>query len=69
MSVPVKELQGFKKVSLELGEKKTVEFSLNHENLFLFNRFMEPVVEPGMFEVMIGSSCEDIKQKENFEIK
>jgi len=69
MSVPVKELQGFKKVSLEPGEKKAVEFSLNHENLFLFNRFMEPVVEPGMFEVMIGSSCEDIKQKGSFEIK
>ena len=69
MSVPVKELQGFKKVSLEPGEKKTVEFSLNHENLFLFNRFMEPVVEPGVFEVMIGSSCEDIHQKGSFEIK
>ncbi len=69
MSVPVKELQGFKKISLQPGEKKTVEFILNHENLFLFNRFMEPVVEPGMFEVMVGSSSEDIKQKENFEIK
>ena len=69
ISVPVKELQGFKKVSLEPGEKKTVNFSLNHENLALYNRFMEFVVEPGMFEVMVGSSCEDIHQKGVFEIK
>ena len=69
MSVPVKELQGFKKVSLEPGEKKTVKFSLNHENLMLFDKYVEPVVEPGVFEVMVGSSSEDIRQKGSFEIK
>ena len=69
ISVPVKELQGFKKISLEPGEMKTVEFRLNHDNLALYNRFMEFVVEPGRFDVLVGSSSKDIKLKGSFEVK
>jgi beta-glucosidase len=66
---PVKELKGFKKVKLEPGETEHVEFILNHESLALYNRFMECVVEPGTFEVMVGSSSEDIRQTGRFEVK
>ena len=69
ISVPAIELQGFKKVSLKPGEKKTVKFKLNYENLGLYNRFLEYVVEPGKFEVLIGSSCEDIRVKSSFSVK
>ncbi len=69
ISVPAIELQGFKKVSLKPGEKKTVKFKLNYENLGLYNRFLEFVVEPGKFEVLIGSSCEDIRVKSSFSVK
>ncbi len=69
VTVPIKELQGFEKVPLNPGEKKTVEFKLNHENLALYNRVMELVVEPGVFDVMVGSSSKDIRLNGNFVVK
>ena len=69
MSRPVKELKGFEKLSLAAGEKKTVKFRLGPEQLSFLNRNLERVVEPGMFEVMIGSSCENIHLKGTFEVK
>ncbi len=69
VTVPVKELKGFEKVSLEPGEKKSVEFRLTHDDLALFNRNMEFVTEPGIFEVMAGSSSNDIRLKGLFELK
>lgn len=69
VTVPVKELKGFKKIMLEPGEQKTVEFRLNHDDLTLYNKSMELVVEPGTFEVMVGSSSEDIRLKGEFDEK
>jgi len=68
-SKPVKELKGYEKISLEPGEKKTVKLKLSPEELSLFDRDMNFVVEPGTFEVMIGSSSQDIKLKGQFEVK
>jgi len=68
MSTPVKELKGFEKISLAPGDKKTVSFELKPGHLSFLNKYMEPVVEPGTFEVMIGSSSEDIRLKGEFEI-
>ena len=69
VTVPVKELKGFEKISLAPGEKKTVEFRLTHDDLALYNRNMEFVTEPGIFEVMAGSSSADIRLKGKFELK
>jgi beta-glucosidase len=69
MSRPVRELKGFEKISLAAGEKKTVRFKLTPEHLSFLDRNLEPVVEPGMFEVMIGSSSQDIRLKGEFEVK
>ena len=49
VTVPVKELKGFRKIMLEPGEQKTVDFKLNHDDLSLYNKSMELVVEPGDF--------------------
>jgi len=68
-SRPVKELKGYEKISLEPGEKKTVTLKLFPEDLSLFNRDMHFVVEPGSFQVMIGSSSNDIRLKGEFEVK
>ena len=69
VTTPVKELKGFEKVKLSSGEQKTVMFTLTPEHLSLLDRNLECVVEPGTFDVMIGSSSEDIRLTGNFDIK
>ncbi len=56
---PVKQLRGFKRVSLEPGQKMTVEFTLRPDDLSLIDFNMNKVVEPGLFDVMVGSSSAD----------
>src|SRR5450631_114040 len=53
---PVKELRGFKRVSLEPGQKITVDFTLAPEDLSLIDVNMNHVVEPGTFDLMVGAS-------------
>ena len=69
VSTPVKELKGFSRISLNPGETKNVTFILLPEDLSLFDRNMNEVVEPGIFEVMVGSSSNDIRLKGKFEVK
>ena len=66
ITTPVIELKGFRKVILNPGETKSVEFTLSPYDLSLLNYHLERVVEPGEFEVMIGHSCEDIRLKGSF---
>ncbi len=54
---PVKELKGFKKISLEPGETKTVEFTVDFDALKFYNQKMEFVAEPGEFKVAVGTDC------------
>jgi beta-glucosidase len=53
---PVKQLRGFKRVSLEPGQKVTVEFPISPADLSLIDVNMNRVVEPGTFDVMVGPS-------------
>jgi len=62
------DLRGFERVSLEPGEKKTVEFTLHPDDLAILDKNMNWTVEPGKFQVMIGASSEDIKLKKEFEV-
>ncbi|MEO8110938.1 MAG: glycoside hydrolase family 3 N-terminal domain-containing protein [Ginsengibacter sp.] len=62
------QLRGFERIPLQPGEKKTVKFTLRPDDLALLDKEMHWVVEPGTFEVMIGSSSEDIKLKQDFVI-
>lgn len=61
-------LRGFDRIHLKPGETKKVEFVLTSQDLGLWNRHNEFVVEPGFFEVRIGASSKDIRLKERFEI-
>ncbi|MCS7105081.1 MAG: beta-glucosidase BglX [Thermofilaceae archaeon] len=65
---PVKELKGFKRVTLKPGEKKRIVFNLPTELLAFYDREMNYFVEAGDYEVMIGSSSEDIRLKGRFTI-
>jgi beta-glucosidase len=67
MTRPVKELKGFQRVTLQPGEKKTVDFTLGPEQMGFYNREMRLVVEPGEFKVMVGSSSVDVIEK-RFEV-
>ncbi|WBM72836.1 beta-glucosidase BglX [Buttiauxella sp. WJP83] len=68
MSRPVKELKGFKKVSLKPGETQTVSFPIDVEALKFWNAQMKHVAEPGKFNVFIGLDSARVKQGE-FELK
>jgi beta-glucosidase len=57
---PVKELRGFRRVTLAPGETKTVEFSLGFSELAFLNRDMRRVVEPGSFKIMVGGNSKDL---------
>jgi beta-glucosidase len=61
-------LRGFERISLKPGETKEVQFTLTSQDLGLWNRHDEFVVEPGFFEVRIGASSQDVRLKERFEI-
>ena len=56
---PLKELKGFRKVSLEPGETKTVRLDITPESLEFYDIGMKYVVEPGDFEIMVGNSSRD----------
>jgi beta-glucosidase len=65
---PVKELKGFQRITLQPGEKKTVQFKLTSRELGFYDREMRFVVEPGAVKVMVGSSSEDLIEA-TFEIE
>jgi beta-glucosidase len=52
--VPIRSLQGFKRVLLEPGELKTVTFTLTPRQLSLIDAEWQRVVEPGVFEISVG---------------
>ncbi|MBN2102729.1 glycoside hydrolase family 3 C-terminal domain-containing protein [bacterium] len=56
---PVRELKGFKRITLQPGEMQTVTLNINPEHLAFYNHDMDFVVEPGEFEIMVGSSSRD----------
>jgi beta-glucosidase len=56
---PVKELKDFKRVFLEPGETKIVEFEITPEKLAFYDINMDFRVEPGQFTLFIGNSSRD----------
>jgi beta-glucosidase len=69
VTTPLKELKAFARVELAPGERRTVELDLHYDQLALVNAEVETVVEPGTFEVMVGSSSRDEDLlKDRFEV-
>ncbi len=56
---PVKELKGFEKYSLKPGESKSVTFTLTEKELGFYNNQGHFMVEPGSFDVMIGTNSQN----------
>ncbi len=56
---PVKELKGFKRITLKPGQTETVSLPVTPDHLAFHNIDMKFVVEPGEFEIMVGNSSRD----------
>jgi len=65
---PIKELKGFKRVTLNPGEEREIAFTLFADQLAFYDRYMRLVVEPGTYKVMVGGSSEDIRLTGEFRI-
>ncbi|WP_299551727.1 glycoside hydrolase family 3 C-terminal domain-containing protein [Seonamhaeicola sp.] len=58
---PNKRLKRFKKVDVKSGETKVIEFTLNNEDFQFWDEAVKGWnIEPGDFEIQVGSSSEDI---------
>lgn len=67
---PLKELKAFSKAFLKSGETKLVEFNLPIKDLAFYNdKTQKWDLEPGKFNVLVGSSSDDIRQKVSIEVK
>jgi beta-glucosidase len=69
VTTPVKVLKEFKKVEIRPSELVTVSFSIPLEELGLWDKEMKYVIEPGEFEIMVGSSSNDIRLRTTIAIK
>ena len=58
---PVKELRGFQRIHLKAGEQRRVTFCIDREQLQYLNAQGEPVLESGLFDIMIGGNSDDTK--------
>jgi beta-glucosidase len=58
---PVRELRGFRRVTLQPGGAQTVTFTLTPESFAFWNIDMRRVVEPGAFEIMVGPNSVDLQ--------
>ncbi len=61
---PVKELKGFKRISLKVDEEKTVSFNITVDDLRFYTKNMKYEAEPGEFKVYIGNSSDNVKEAE-----
>ena len=63
------QLRGFERISLLPEEKKTLTFIIHPDDLALLDKDMKWKVEPGQFEVLIGSSSTDIRLRKTFTVQ
>jgi beta-glucosidase len=55
---PVKELKGFKRISLDPGQTQTVSFTITKELLSFYDVNMKWITEPGDFTIMVGTASD-----------
>ena len=68
MSRPVRELQGFARVSLQPGEAKRVIFTVSPSQMAFMDEDGKWVIEAGQIDVEVGASSEDVRLSSAFRI-
>ena len=66
---PVIALKGFRRISLDPGERREVSFIVGPDELALLDRDLRWTVEPGDIRVMVGASCRDIRLRGTLRIE
>lgn len=66
---PLKQLKHFERFYLKRGEVKEVKFVLSENDFALVDKNLHTVVEPGTFQLMVGSASNDIRLQTKVEIK
>lgn len=67
-TTPAKRLVAFAKIDLAAGESAQVPFTIDASELGLWDPQMAYVVEPGEFDLLIGSSAEHIRLQDAFKV-
>lgn len=66
---PIKELKGFKKIFLNPGEEKEVDFELDERSFAYYDvKSKDWKVLQGKYEILLGASSLDIKLKADVEV-
>ena len=65
---PVKELKGYKRLTLNPNEERMITFHLPVDQLAFYDENLNLTLEAGKILVMVGSSSDDIRQNCEFEI-
>ncbi len=65
---PIKELKAFNKIAVPKGEKRQIILTLPLKELAFYNAESSLVVEPGVFEIQIGTSSDSIFYRKNIVI-
>ena len=65
VTTPIKVLKEFRKIEIRPSQTVTLDFDIPIEELGLWDKDMRYAVEPGEFEIMVGSSSEDIRLKKS----
>ena len=68
VTTPIKVLKEFRKVELLPAQTSMLNFVIPIEELGLWDKDMLYGVEPGEFEIMVGSSSEDIRVRKTIQI-
>jgi beta-glucosidase len=69
LSRPLKELKGFKKITLKPGEKKTVSIPLDQRAFAYYDPAKAGwVSEAGDFKILVGSSSRDLRLQDRFHL-
>jgi beta-glucosidase len=65
---PVKELKGFARLELKPGGRARVHFKVHPGQLGFHDAALRHVVEPGTFDVLVGSASDAIQQRGQFRL-
>lgn len=67
---PIKELRGFQRIALAPKERKSVSFDLPTSDLAFYDvKIKKFVTEPGAYDILVGSSSDDIRLKDKLQVK